>query len=315
MSYTSGGLIEASDYNNFTGSTTGNVSGKINSVWSTGNGNAGYGQTAIPDVSAGNTVTAAQWTNLINALNNARLHQSGVNSGITAPSAGGTISTFSTLSTQLATAYTNRLSASLNGTTVTGSTHTRNITTGNPSLGIDINTSGLIQFSSIDAIRYFFNAGGKFNVIISATDNSGGVERNIQLRDCINAIGGVNNFSGYTNSGRTGTGETLVVNNTNIGYWNTVYLTTSTMVRVATDYADYNGMFVELNAYNADNVTTNGANGNWLWFRVRVVDPGDDSLGGLINITLSARIDIVPPSTTYLSTNSWGTPTITWINL
>lgn len=313
MSYTTGGLIEATDYNGFTGSTTGNVSGKINSVWATGNGNAGYGQTAVPDVSAGNTVTAAQWTNLINALNNARLHQSGVNSGITAPSAGGTISAFGTLSTQLGTAYTNRLSASLNGTTITGTNNTKNITVSATSSSTST-SDATITFASADAARYFFNAGGKFNVVMSAVDNSGGVERSIQLRDCINAIGGINNYGGYTNSGRTGTGETLITNNTNVGYWTEPYFGSATIVRVNTDYADYSGLYVSLSNFNLSADTTNGANGRQWIFRILAEIPSDDSFGGTANVTLTSRIDIVPPSTTYLSTNSWGTPTISWSN-
>lgn len=314
MSYTTGGLIEATDYNGFTGSTTGNVSGKINSVWATGNGNAGYGQTAIADVSAGNTVTAAQWTNLINALNSARLHQSGVNSGISAPSAGGTISTFSTLSTQLGTAYTNRLSAALNGTTVTGSTHTRNITVAATSSTNAI-TIATITFSTADQARYFFNAGGKFNVIMSAVNNSVGVERSIQLKDCVNAIGGINNFDGYTNSGRTGTGETLITNNTSLGYWTQGYLVNNTIVQVNTDYVDYSGMYAQLLVGNTSNDTTNGANGRIFNFQIVLNVPVDDALGGTVDITLSARIDTVPPSSTYLTTNTWGTPSINWTNI
>lgn len=313
MSYTTGGLIEATDYNGFTGSTTGNVSGKINSVWATGNGNAGYGQTAITDVSAGNTVTAAQWTNLINALNSARLHQSGVNSGITAPSAGGTISAFSTLSTQLGTIYTNRLSAALNGTTVTGTTHTRNIVVAPTSLASPV-TVAEVNFGTTDAARYFFNAGGKFNVIMSAVDNSGGVERSIQLRDCINAIGGINNYGAYTNSGRTGTGETLTTNNTNVGYWMVVPAFGANIVRVDTDYVDYSGMYVLLFVYNTGSTAfINGSYGEKFEFRITTYIPADDSSGGTVDITLSARIDTVPPSATYLS-NTWGTPSITWSN-
>lgn len=312
MSYTTGGLIEATDYNGFTGSTTGNVSGKINSVWATGNGNAGYGQTAIADVSAGNTVTATQWTNLINALNNARLHQSGVNSGISAPSAGGTISTFSTLSTQLGTAYTNRLNASLSGSTTTGTTNTRTIVVAATSSSSPI-TVGAVNFASADSARYFFNAGGKFNLIVSAVDNSGGVERSIQFRDCLNAVGGINNFSGYSNSGRTGTGETLITNDTNIGYWTQPYLTNALIVQVNTDYVDYSGMLVQLTTTPINNTTTNGANGTGFNLQLYATIPVDDALGGSVDVTLSTRIDIVYPSTTYL-TNSWGTPSISWVN-
>ena len=45
MAYSQGGLIQATDYNGFVGTAT--QSGTINYVWSTGNGQFGYGQTAL----------------------------------------------------------------------------------------------------------------------------------------------------------------------------------------------------------------------------------------------------------------------------
>jgi hypothetical protein len=42
MSYAQGGLIQASDYATFLGTTAANAAA-INSIWSTGNGNCGYG--------------------------------------------------------------------------------------------------------------------------------------------------------------------------------------------------------------------------------------------------------------------------------
>ena len=73
MTYSSGGLIQATDYNNFiTGSN------QFNTVWSTGTGNAGYGQTALSAAATvGSNVTASQWATLITALNKALTHQSG----------------------------------------------------------------------------------------------------------------------------------------------------------------------------------------------------------------------------------------------
>jgi hypothetical protein len=51
MSYTAGGLIEATDYNGFVNTGANN----INKVWSTGTGDSGWGQTAISTVSVGGT--------------------------------------------------------------------------------------------------------------------------------------------------------------------------------------------------------------------------------------------------------------------
>ena len=96
MSYSQGGLIAATDYNNFLTGTN-----QLNTVWGTGVGTAGYGQTALSTVSAGGTVTAAQWASLINTLNSALTHQSGSGSGLSAPTAGTVSYTHLTLPTIL----------------------------------------------------------------------------------------------------------------------------------------------------------------------------------------------------------------------
>jgi hypothetical protein len=67
MTYTSGGLIQATDYNGFVSSTAG---ANVNDVWSTGSGASGWGQPALSTVSATNTITATQWASLVNTLVN-----------------------------------------------------------------------------------------------------------------------------------------------------------------------------------------------------------------------------------------------------
>ena len=62
MTYSTGGVIQATDFNGFQTNT--------NAVW-----NTGYGQTAIPGVSIGNPVTAAAWTTLNTAISRAAAHQ------------------------------------------------------------------------------------------------------------------------------------------------------------------------------------------------------------------------------------------------
>ena len=91
MTYSQGGLIQPADYNNFVGSAT--SSGGINYVWSTGNGQYGYGQSALSQAAAsGGLVTAAQWASLINTMNAVGTHQSGSGTGYSAPTAGTLIS-------------------------------------------------------------------------------------------------------------------------------------------------------------------------------------------------------------------------------
>ena len=66
MTYTSGSLIQAADYNTFTTSA-----GGLNDIWSTGSGDKGWGQTSFTSVAAGGTVTATQWATLVNNLSTA----------------------------------------------------------------------------------------------------------------------------------------------------------------------------------------------------------------------------------------------------
>ena len=65
MTYTSGGLIQATDYNGFVSTTAG---ANINDIWSTGSSDKGYGQSAISTVSTAGTITATQWATLVNTL-------------------------------------------------------------------------------------------------------------------------------------------------------------------------------------------------------------------------------------------------------
>ena len=185
MAYTSGGTIQAIDYNYLAwgGNTTNTYSGTINNlamVMGGGKGYKGYGQsiTAINAVSTTpetTFITATQWAGLVYTLNNALGHQSGAgaqlasgsNIGITA---GATIAAFANVSTAIGTVNTNANIYATNGSTTTGSNFTNNPTSGAAT------TSGIftrtITFASGDAARYFFNAGGKLNWAISATNNN-----------------------------------------------------------------------------------------------------------------------------------------------
>ena len=158
MTYSSGGTIAATDYN--TRATD------VNNIWGTGSGANGYGQsTTLSAVSAAGTVTASNWASMISRLDSIRAHQSATTSGITQPAAGNTITFLSGLDTQISTVITNKLVPATRGTFYyTGNTQLTNTGTWY--------TQGLQQvhysWGSYDQMRYFFNAGGKLNFIISS---------------------------------------------------------------------------------------------------------------------------------------------------
>ena len=299
MAYSQGGTIAAADYNNFI-----DGSNQLNTVWSTGSGAVGYGQTAISAVSAAGTVTAVQWASLINALNNARLHQTGSGSGISAVTAGSTVNYLSTLSTQINNAYSGAASFATQGGTTTGTNFTTAIS---GAAGINSYTDRIVTFSSANAARYFFNAGGRLNLVLS-TSSSNGTGSSSSFGRLITGLGGVGVLN-TTNSGRTGTGITLNTNNTAFGYRNIVYATNTNIIQVTDTTASYTASVGYIGLYTNSNDTTNGSNGTQVNFRISYViadKTWDDTLG----ITLNSRVDIVFPESTYL-TNVWGTPTIT----
>ena len=147
MTYSFGNTILDDDYNGFKDS--------VNTMWSTGSGDAGYGQTAISAVSAGSTISATQWASLLNPITSAASHQGATITSIINPSAGGTISAF--------TALNSNISA------VTGATRHNAVASGSDSSATTTTTSAwttsatttkTITFATADQYRYFFNAGG-----------------------------------------------------------------------------------------------------------------------------------------------------------
>jgi len=309
MAYSQGGLILATDYNNFL-----NGSNQLNTVWSTGSGDAGYGQTALSTVSVAGTVTATQWATLINTLNSALTHQAGSGSGISATTAGGTINYLSTLSTNINTSYTNRLNFATSGSTSTAQASTGSAWTSASTASTVTGTWGTrCAFSSADAARYFFNAGGRLKFNVSAAQNANTSARTNAIIALVGFFGSVTTFGARTNGGRTGSGGTSTTNDTTKGYWTTTKATNTTLQGITNTTASYTSdtasIYVNLNGTagaNGDNgvnvdfyltvSSTSGANAGSLSF--------DDSFG----VTITRSIDITYPESTNLS-NTWGTPT------
>ena len=299
MSYASGSLIDAADYNGLANVSAANVW----YVLSTGSGTYGYGQdaAAISTVSVASTITATQWAGLVHSVNKILGHQGGAaaqlatgsNIGITA---GATITAFANVSTAVTTIGTNRLNFnSTRGTLVTGanfdatfatSTFTRTIT---------------VTFASADQARYFFNAGGRFSLVFTPsglTDNA----KETSYNDLMNAIGTLH-LDAETST-RTGTGETLTTNGLAIGYWD---LTTSnqTILKLTSDNSTYTGNTLEVFMRVAGAAGTNGGLGTQVIYDITYTDGADEAFDDAISGTFRHRVDITPPETTFLA-NSWG---------
>jgi len=309
MAYAQSGLIEAADYNNFINGTN-----QLNRVWGTGNGDAGYGQTAVSTVAAGNTVTATQWASLINTLNSALTHQSGSGSGISAVVSGDRINHLSTLATNINTSYTNRLNFATQGTTTTGAT-TNSVLNVTGAAAQSLTITRTATFSSGDAARYFFNSGGQLNLIIGAGTNTGATGRGAGLITMATAAGGVTAFRSVTNGGRSGSGQTQNTNNTSIGYYDltTLNQTIVSLTAISSPYTAYPSDTVTIVARSNGVQGANSDNGTIITFVITLTSAAQSTLDGgyndTINITIPNRIDIIYPETTNL-TNSWGTVTL-----
>jgi hypothetical protein len=163
-------LIQASDFNTFAGA--------LNSLWATGSGDSGLGQTPITAVRAGSPVTAAQWDAIID-VTNALAQKQGIYDNITQPAYRPTngniigssdneslIQFMSAIQTNIVAVTSNRLNAlgqtSSSPVTITSARSWTNqaIFTYN------------ISFASGDAARYFFNGGGQLSLTMSHVTNT-----------------------------------------------------------------------------------------------------------------------------------------------
>ncbi len=306
MAYSQGGLIEATDYNNLI-----NGSNQLNTVWGVGTGDAGYGQTPITTVTSTSVVTASQWATLINTLNSVRTHQSGAGSGISAVTTGQTINHLSTLQANVNTSYTNRLTRNALGATTTGSNLDGTWNVATPTTFQQVRT---VAFQSADQMRYFFNAGGRINLIlttVSGTDNA----KETSWTNLLNNGVGTLSFDALT-SQRSGTGYTLTTDGFSLGHWDMTG-TDQTIFRLTDTTAAYTSNYVEVLANITGTAGSNGGKGTLITFTINYSDGAADNSyttpaafnPDLINMTMRTRIDVIRPATTNL-TDVWGTITV-----
>jgi hypothetical protein len=321
MTYTSGGLIQATDYNGFVSTTP---SANVNVVWSTGSTNAGWGQTALGTGSAGGTVTATQWASLVNTLASMGSQTGTTITSRTAPTAGQTITALAAINTDLTNCYNNRGNASGSGTaygTFSGTT-SKTTATGSGQTTWTITFTHTVTFPSADQARYFFNAGGivKIQYGKSSTGTDIDADWNTFAGYCgsINITGGAQTIAGQAYTGTTrlgGTGGTQTTLSTATG-WYSLTGTPVTLFQLNNASAPYTGEYIRTQASASSTVLTLST--TWVQPAVSGAGTTCNISGGTATNSPSTTITgtapttlvtYVPPSTTYL-TNTWGTPTI-----
>lgn len=309
MSYAQFGTVQSTDFNTLAGGNPTTTSGTLNAVWATGGGTAGYGQTALANVTVGQTVASTgQWTTLVANTASAATHQGSSITAVTAPVSGGTITYLSAIPTNLTTVYTNRLNAASQGST-SASTITTASTWSDKATWTHTAT-----FANGDAARYFFNSGGQLKLTMSHPLGSG---INLLFNDLCARISTIvqsaPSSGSITVSGTSFNGITKVGGNgsptisTNSGYYAMTTANATVFTQVAsTGPSGYLSTNISVLIKSNGTQGSNGDAGSVL----TIYTVWDEIPNGLVvssgsAVTLTAQA----PETTNLA-NTWGTITL-----
>jgi hypothetical protein len=281
-------------------------------------------------VSAAATITASQWATLNSKVSAMASHQGTTITSRTNPVVGDTIAILANMATDITNITSARGNAAASGaqtTSFTGST-SKTTDTGSGSTPWTITFTHTITWASANAARYFFNAGGRIKWETSKT--STGNLADAEWNDLANTLVGdiyitagdvlspqtiaATSYTGTTKVGGTGTPVTLT---TATGWYN--LLTSDTLIyKQFADTAPYTGQFIAVNAKTAGTGTQLVLTTTW-------VDPGGSGTGSSDVITggtataspfttfgtaPTTLVTLFVPSSTYLTSAAWGTPTI-----
>jgi hypothetical protein len=257
-------------------------------------------------------------------------HQGTTITSRTNPVVGDTIAILANMNTDITNITSARGNAAASGaqTTTFSGTTSKTSNTGSGSTAWTITFTHTITWASANAARYFFNAGGriKWETSKTSTGNLADAEWNdlatTLVGDLFITAGGVlspqtivgTSYTGTTKSGGTGTPNTLA---TTTG-WYDLSTSDTQLYRQYADTAPYTGQYISLNAKTAGSGTQLVLTTTW-------VDPGGSGVGSSDVITGGTAttspfsafgtapatvVTLFVPSSTYLTSAAWGTPTI-----
>lgn len=310
MAYTSGDTILDDHYNLFAKGTTAGTgtfaTANVDALWGNTNGDdIGYGQASpLSAVSAGTTVTATQWANLLNRISTIASHQGSSITSISNPTAGTTITALAALQTNINTIWNNRNNAAASGSTyTTGGTVTR---TANWQNTVTFTMSA--TFANQESLDRFWNMGGRLTLTASLGTGSG--NKHTEWADLINKLGTINatgkgtaktiagiSYLGFEKKGGGGTPTVYVTSIGGHGY-------TSTYTESFRQYADtapYTANYISITR----RISTAGK----VDFQVIFQDAANTNTDEIMTADLTVNLAAVLPSTTHLS-NSWGSITL-----
>ena len=207
MTYSAGNTILASDFNTFHNDVEDIFEDNNSGSVSAGALIFGYGETLLQaEVSAGNTITSAQWNNLYMMIHRCAGHQGtsitlGGSVSAGPHSAGDAVAADSNLATAITAIRNGKLNADASNFT----TAAKNNKSGTASWSASTTHTFTQTFASYDAARHFYNQSG--NMQFSASRSGGsGTTQNSDWATLLSTIGTVTiGVNATTQSGSGGT--------------------------------------------------------------------------------------------------------------
>ena len=249
MGYQASDKILPAEYNAFLTNTSnsGDIAAYgINHIMGTGLLNLGLGQTALHTVNTAEKITVAQWNSLWTAMDNIQNHTNITALTSTASrEVGDVIAVKAALLTDLnalATAVQGGSTSATGGLTTSASV--RSVTTAAEGWDSTATHEIGITWASANAMRFYFNQGGKVRIVQSATASSLSAKDN-SFVDLGTGIGNLD--IGSQASTRSGSAETLTTDGLAIGFYD---MTTSyqTIIKMTSDNSTYTSNTVEISA-------------------------------------------------------------------
>lgn len=309
MTYAQFGTVQANDFNTLVGGNPTTTPNTLNATWATGGGTAGYGQTAVANVAAGQTVAAAsQWATLVTNTASAATHQGSSITSVSAPVSGGTITYVSAIPTNLQTIYSNRLNAASQGST-TSNTATRGTTWSN-----QLTFTHTATFANGDAARYFFNSGGQLKLTFAQPTGTSMANAYATLAAACGTLvlsapssGTITvagtNYTGFTKIGGSGTPSPYL---TNTGYYALTSANANVFLQTTGTPAGYTTSFINVLVRSNGTQGSNGDAGSV----ITITTIWDEIPNGLsVTAGSATTLTVVAPETTNLA-NTWGTITL-----
>jgi hypothetical protein len=309
MSYAQFSLIDASDFNTLVGGNPTTTSGTLNAVWATGGSTFGYGQTALANVTVGQSVAATgQWASLVANTATAATHQGSSITAVTAPVSGGTITYLSAIPTNLTTISTNRLNAATQGSTATN-TATRGTTWSSA-----ITFTHTATFANGDAARYFFNSGGQLKLTFAQPNGTsmanaynslaaacGTLVLSAPTSGTITVAG--TSYSGFIKIGGSGTPSPYA---TNTGYYALTTSNANVFLQTTGTPAGYTTSYINVLVKSNGTQGSNGDAGSV----ITITTVWDEIPNGL-TVTAGSAVTLTAqaPETTNIA-NTWGAVTL-----